>query len=102
MRNDPFPFERLHFGAGIPVAIVASEGGVIEVVGEQEDLTSSGLYRQLFGGNDCIRSLSRSLEGQSCHGFGGRVIFLVGCKPRRDVIAGLFYRNKRDAIEQFD
>ena len=93
--------ESLLVDLNVPFAIVANVStGEIERVGDPSSIQPSDLIKGLFGDAEAVGALHDSLTGQSLpRSFGQGAVAAVLCKPKPDLIVGLFAKVSLDPIE---
>jgi hypothetical protein len=92
--------ENLLVSLNVPFAIVADVStGSIERVGDPSSIQPSGLIKVLFGDEEAVGALQDSLTGQTLpRSFRQGDVGAVLCKPKPDLIVGLFAKVSLDPV----
>ncbi|AVK48352.1 hypothetical protein AXY43_10070 [Clostridium sp. MF28] len=96
--------QELIVSKGIDYCIISYlDNNGIKFLGEMSNLKEKDLPKQLFGDLDTITNLNNSLIGQEMPVTWkqGEVKGIV-CKPKADVIIGLFYNEYRSLFDSID
>jgi hypothetical protein len=95
--------EKLLSDLKVPFMISANiSTGKIERFGDSSSIQPADLVSGLFGDAEALAALNESLEGQSLpRSFGQGDIAAVLCKPKPDVIVGLFYKVTLGPVENY-
>jgi hypothetical protein len=101
---DESKIQELITSKGIDYCIISYlNNNEIKILGEMNNLKEKDLPKQLFGDLDAINNLNNSLIGQEMPVTWkqGEVKGIV-CKPKEDVIIGLFYNEHRSLFDSID
>ena len=88
----------------IPYSIITSfDSESVVKLGVINELHYIDLIEQLFGNFEQIKALNDSLRGQTLpHSWKQGDVRCVVCKPKDEVLVGLFYNEHRPLIESID
>ena len=95
--------EKLLNELNVPFAIVANVvTGEVDRYGDPSSIQPAGLIKVLFGDTEAVSTLSNWLEGQTMpRSFGQGDVAAVLCKPKPDLIVGLFCSIKLSPVEYY-
>jgi hypothetical protein len=96
--------EKLLSDLKVPFAVVANvTTGEIQQIGDLSSIQPTDLLKSLFGDEKAVAALNESLEGQPTpQSWSQGDVSVVVCKPKPDVIVGLFDRTTLGAVERYN